>query len=92
MIIGFLNPKIDPVIGQSQLRKRTVMNTSQARRQARSEAIAEVLTRLREIRCPPGKPPGWATEFSQAVAAATRVLENQLAQAEGCVRPRKGKF
>lgn len=57
-------------------------NTTENRRGVRIEALGEVLKAVRGIAPPPGKGPGWVTEFGRGVKAIARVLENQIAQAE----------
>src|SRR5262245_10306303 len=66
-----------------------IMENSQSRRKARIEALGEALDCLRQIQCPPDKSSVWTSEFDMAIDAASRVLANQLAQAEGRVHPRK---
>ena len=61
------------------------MNTSEGRRRTRAEALAEVLNTVRTIRPPARKPQGWVTEFNRGVESIARLLENQIAQAEGRV-------
>jgi hypothetical protein len=60
-------------------------NTSETRRRIRAEALAEVRKAIGDVRAPAGKPQGWVTEFNRGLAAASRLLENQIAQAEGRV-------
>jgi hypothetical protein len=60
-------------------------NTSEGRRQVRAEALAAALEAVRSIRCPEGRRPGWATEFTRGMQSVCRLLENQIAQAEGRV-------
>jgi hypothetical protein len=64
-------------------------NTSDERRQVRADALRHVLHGVREIGCPPGQPQGWMTEFSRAIRAISVMLENQIAQAEQRIIPRK---
>jgi hypothetical protein len=61
-------------------------NTTEGRRQVRADALGQVRQAVVAIRAPAGRPQGWVTEFNRGVAAVVRLLENQIAQAEGRVR------
>jgi hypothetical protein len=63
-------------------------NSSESRREARAEALSELLKALREVQPPPGRRPGWITEFRRGASAVGRMLENQIAQAERRIVPR----
>ena len=67
--------------------------TSEGRRRVRAEALAELCEAIGAIRAPAGKPQGWVTEFNRGLAATSRLLGNQIAQAEGRVlrRPKNGR-
>ena len=62
-------------------------NSTPGRRQVRAEALAAVRRAIADLRAPAGRPAGWVTEFNRGVAAVSRLLENQIAQAEGRVLP-----
>jgi len=68
-------------------------NSTQGRRLVRADALAAVRHAVTAMHAPAGRPQGWVTEFNRGVAAASRLLANQIAQAEGRVvpRPRRGR-
>ena len=55
----------------------------------RAEALRDLLEAIRGLRCPLDKDATWQREFSDAVDAVNRMLENQIAQAEGRIAFRK---
>jgi hypothetical protein len=65
-------------------------NTIRPRKVIRAEALKEVLDMIRTLRCPPGKDVVWEREFADAIDAIARMVENQIAQAEGRVTFRRG--
>ena len=65
------------------------------RKVIRAEALRAVAADIRQLRCPTGQEPLWEREYRDAIDAAVRTLENQIAQAEGTAtfrrpRPRQG--
>ena len=65
------------------------------RKVIRAEALRAVAADIRQLRCPPRQEPIWEREYRDAIDAAIRTLENQIAQAEGTAtfrrpRPRQG--
>ena len=66
-------------------------NMIPARKVIRAGALKEVLGNIRALRCPAGKDTVWEREFTDAVGAIAKTLENQIAQAEGRVIFRRGR-
>jgi hypothetical protein len=66
-------------------------NTTDERRIVRAAALTHVLEAVREIGCAPDRRQAWMTEFSRAIRAISRVLKNQIAQAEQRITPRKSR-
>ena len=66
-------------------------NMVRPRKVIRAEALTEVLRGVRSLGCPEGKDAIWEGEFANAVDAIARMLENQIAQAEGRVIFRRRK-
>ena len=66
-----------------------MVNTTEGRRKIRAEALAELRRAIGETKPPAGKPQAWVTEFTRGVAALSRLLDNQIAQAEGRVLRRR---
>jgi hypothetical protein len=64
-------------------------NTSEIRKRIRAEALSELRRSLAEMRPPAGKPPAWLTEYARGLAAVSKLLENQIAQAEGRIVRRR---
>lgn len=58
-------------------------NAIRPRRVTRAEALRAVAADVRALRCPPGRDAIWEREYSDAIGAVVRMLQNQIAQAEG---------